>query len=158
MNKGKEIALILHNIRSTHNVGSMFRTADAAGVSKIYLIGYTPTPMDRFNRARKDIAKVALGAEMSLPWEYVADISVLMEKLKEEKYEIIALEQDSSSIDYRKYKTKNKTALIVGNEVGGISKSILKKCDAIIEIPMKGKKESLNVSVATGIALFSFLK
>jgi len=151
------IFLILHNIRSTHNVGSIFRTADAAGGSKIYLTGYTPTTLDRFGRPRKDIAKVALGAEKTIPWEHVPNIKTLLKKLKEEKIEIVALEQAENSIDYKIFKPKNSFALILGNEVGGIEKSILKLCDKVIEIPMSGKKESLNVSVSAGIALFRIL-
>ena len=151
------VFLILHNIRSTHNVGSIFRTADAAGVSKIYLCGYTPAPLDRFGRPRKDIAKVALGAEKTIPWEHVLDIKTLLKKLKEEKVQIVALEQAENSIDYKTFKQKNLLALILGNEVGGIEKSILKLCDKVIEIPMRGKKESLNVSVAAGIVLFRVL-
>ncbi len=157
MKKTLQTYLILHNIRSTHNVGSIFRTADAAGVSKIYLAGYTPTPLDRFGRPRKDIAKVALGAEMSVPWEHFSNIKTLLKKLKEEKIQIVALEQAGNSIDYKTFRPKNSFALILGNEVGGIEKSILKLCDKVIEIPMSGKKESLNVSVSAGIALFRIL-
>lgn len=149
-----KICLALHNIRSTHNVGSIFRTADAAGVSKIYLCGLTPAPTDRFGRIRKDIAKSALGAEKTVVWESVADIRSLVEKLKKEKVKIIGLEQDSKSVNYKKIKFVKNTLIILGNEVDGIEKEILKACDEIIEIPMKGKKESLNVSVAAGIVLF----
>jgi 23S rRNA (guanosine2251-2'-O)-methyltransferase len=158
MTKTGEIILVLYDIRSTHNVGSIFRTADAAGVSKIYLVGLTPTPLDRFNRDRKDVAKVSLGAEKVVPWKYEKNIGSLLAKLKKEKCNIVALEQDKKSIAYKKYKATSKTALLVGNEVEGIPKEVLKKCDAIIEIPMFGKKESLNVSVATGIALYEIVK
>ena len=154
----REIFLILHNIRSVHNVGSIFRTAEAAGVSKIYLTGYTPAPIDRFGRARKDLAKVALAAEKIVPWQKANDISLEINKLKNEGFEIVALEQAKNSIDYRKFRPRFPLALILGNEVSGIPKSILKKCDAVIEIPMKGQKESLNVSVAAGIALFRLLE
>jgi 23S rRNA (guanosine2251-2'-O)-methyltransferase len=155
--KTYSVSLILHNIRSTHNVGSIFRTADAAGVSKLYLTGYTPAPLDRFGRSRKDIAKVALGAQVSVPWEHVPNIKILLKKLKKEKIQIVALEQAENSIDYKTFTSKNSIALILGNEVGGIEKSILKLCDKVIEIPMSGKKESLNVSVAAGITLFRIL-
>lgn len=148
--------LILHNIRSVHNVGSIFRTADAAGVSKIFLTGYTPTPIDRFNRPRKDFIKVSLGAE-NLLWEKILKIEKCIDMLKKEGVQVVALEQDEQAIDYRKIRPKFPLALLVGNEVGGIPKSILKKIDKIIEIPMRGTKESLNVSVATGIALFSII-
>lgn len=155
--KTYSVSLILHDIRSTHNVGSIFRTADAVGILKIYLTGYTPAPLDRFGRPRKDIAKVALGAEKSVSWEHFPKIKTLLKKLKEEKVQIVALEQAENSIDYKTFKTKNSLALILGNEVGGIEKSILKLCDKVIEIPMSGKKESLNVSVSAGIALFRIL-
>lgn len=145
-------------------MGSMFRTADAAGVSKIFLTGYTGAPQDRLGNARKGIHKVALGAENSVPWERRADLPSLIEKLRREKVFILALEQSPKSFNYekaesylRKRKIANKffgIALLVGNEVRGLSPQILKKCDAIMEIPMRGKKESLNVSVAAGIAIF----
>lgn len=154
MKKLKENILILHNIRSVENVGAMFRTADAAGVNKIYLTGYTPAPLDRFGRKRGDLAKSALGAEEFVAWEQKKSILPLLEKLKREKYLIIAIEQDKKSVDYKKVKLKQKNAFIVGTEVTGIPQNILKKCDIIAEIPMRGKKESLNVSVALGVALF----
>jgi len=152
----QSIVVILHNIRSTHNVGSVFRTADAVGVSKIYLTGYTPAPIDEFKRERKDISKVSLGAEKNVPWKKVEILSTL-ENLKSDGYSIVALEQSLKSVDYKKIKISGKTVIILGNEVGGIEESILKKCDQIAEIPMKGKKESLNVSVAAGIFLFRLL-
>ena len=154
----KENILIMHNIRSVENVGAMFRTADAAGINKIYLVGYTPAPLDRFGRKRKDLAKSALGAEEFVKWEQKKNILPLLTKLKQEKYYIIAIEQDKNSVDYKKVKIGEKNVFVVGAEVEGLPQNILKKCDIIAEIPMKGKKESLNVSVATGIALFQMLK
>lgn len=153
----KQTILILHDIRSTHNVGAMFRTAEAAGVSKIYISGYTPAPLDRFGRERKDVAKSALGAEKMIPWFEVKSLGVLISKLKKEKFQVIGIEQSSKSVDYKKVKAKDKTIFLVGNEVTGISPAILKKCDVVAEISMKGRKESLNVSVALGIALFRIL-
>lgn len=153
MNK-KEIYLILHNIRSAHNVGAIFRTAEAAGISKIYLTGYTPTPIDRFGRERKDIAKTALGAEKIVPWEARKNINRPIKELKKKKLTIIAVEQSPKSIDYKKVKIKNRTAIILGNEVTGLPANVLKNCDVAAQIPMKGKKESLNVSVAAGIFIF----
>ena len=153
----KENILILHNIRSVENVGAMFRTADAAGVKKIYLTGYTPAPLDRFGRKRKDLAKSALGAEEYVKWESKKSLPALLRSLRREKYFIIAVEQDEKSVDYRKVKPKIKNAFIMGAEVTGIPKNILKKCDIIAEIPMRGKKESLNVSVAWGIVIFGTL-
>ncbi|KKQ88082.1 MAG: tRNA/rRNA methyltransferase (SpoU) [Parcubacteria group bacterium GW2011_GWF2_38_8] len=152
-----ENILIIYNVRSVTNVGAMFRTADAAGINKIYLTGYTPTPLDRFGRIRKDMAKSALGAENFVAWEYEKNILSLIRKLKSEGYLIISIEQDEKSVNYKKVKLKNKNAFIVGAEITGIPQNVLKKCDIIAEIPMKGKKESLNVSVACGIALFRIL-
>ncbi len=159
----KTSILIIHDIRSVTNVGAMFRTADAAGIGKIYLTGYTPTPLDRFGKKRKDLAKSALGAEEFVSWEYKKNLATLLNKLKRERYLIIGIEQDAKSVDYKKVKLQQKNALhggqafIVGAEVTGISKNILAKCDVITEISMRGKKESLNVSVACGIALFRIL-
>jgi len=152
--RNQQNILILHDIRSVENVGAMFRTADAAGINKIYLTGYTPAPLDRFGKKRGDLAKSALGAEEFVSWEQKKSIFPLLTKLKKEKFLIIGIEQDKKSVDYKKVKIKNRNAFIVGAEVTGIPKNILKKCDIIAEIPMRGKKESLNVSVALGIALF----
>jgi len=157
MNKKYKV-LILPNIRSAINVGAIFRTADAIGIDKIYLSGYTPCPIDKFGRKQKDIAKSALGAETWINWEYEKDINKILAKLKNKNFQIIALEQDKNSIDYKKIKTAKNTAILLGEEVNGIDKKILRKCDLIAEIPMKGKKESLNVSVACGILLFRLFK
>ncbi len=157
MENTKENIVILNDIRSVENVGAMFRTADAAGIDKIYLVGTSPCPIDRFGRKRNDLAKSALGAEEFVAWEYKKTISPLLTKLKKDGYQIIAIEQDEKSVNYKKVKTKNKNAFIVGTEVSGIPKNILNKCDIISEIPMKGKKESLNVSVALGVVLFRIL-
>jgi 23S rRNA (guanosine2251-2'-O)-methyltransferase len=148
------VIVILDNIRSVHNVGSIFRTSDALGVDKIFLCGCTPTPKDRFGRERKDLAKVALGAEKSIEWEYFETTEEAIKKLKKEKFQIIALEQSENSIDYKKVKTKNKTAIILGEEVHGLNKKVLDLADVVMEIPMKGIKESLNVSVSFGVAAF----
>src|SRR3989338_5290396 len=145
-----ENILIIYNVRSVTNVGAMFRTADAVGIDKIYLTGYTPTPLDRFRRIRKDMEKFVF-------WEHKKNIFVLLDSLKKEKFLVIGIEQDKKSIDYKKVKAKAKNVFIVGAEVSGISQNILKKCDIIAEIPMRGKKEYLNVSVACGIALFRIL-
>jgi 23S rRNA (guanosine2251-2'-O)-methyltransferase len=154
----KDSVLILPDIRSAINVGAIFRTADAVGISKIYLTGYTPRPTDKFGRVQKDIAKSALGAENFVPWEYSKSVISVINKLKKKGYEIIAIEQDKRAIDYRKIKISDKVVIIMGPEVTGIPKKILDKCDIIAEIPMHGKKESLNVSVACGVALFRILK
>jgi len=151
----KEIVVLLHNIRSAHNVGSIFRTADAAGVKKIYLSGYTPRPTDRFGRTQKDIAKTALGAEKYIAWKYFKTPTALISNLKKEGWKIVGVEQDPRAKNYRSFKPKNKTLFVFGNEVRGLSTDLRKKCDALIEILMHGEKESLNVSVAAGIVLFS---
>jgi tRNA G18 (ribose-2'-O)-methylase SpoU len=149
---------IVHNVRSLHNVGSIFRTSDGAGVEKIYLTGYTPGPADKFGKPIPQFAKVSLGAEGSIAWEKVRDINRVIKSLSADGYEIVALEQSARSEDYEKFRGRGKIALIVGNEVRGLSPAILKKCDAVIEIPMRGKKESLNVSVAFGIASYELSK
>ncbi len=159
---GATVCIILDNIRSSHNVGSIFRTADALGlgtVGRIYIAGYTPAPTDKFGRANKEISKVALGAEKTLDWEIAKSVSTLIKKLRSEKYKIVAVEQSSSAKDYKKFKLAvgSQTAFIFGNEVSGISKKNLALCDEIIQIPMRGEKESLNVSVAFGIALARIL-
>ena len=153
----KKVQLVLHNIRSAHNIGSIFRTADAVGVSKIFITGYSPRPIDMFGRSQKEIAKTALGAEISIPWEYEKNVSKIIKRLKLEGAQIIAIEQDKNSLDYKKIKPKFPVAFILGNEVKGISKPLLKSCDVITEIPMMGNKESLNVSVSAGVALFRIL-
>lgn len=157
MSKVLNNILILHDIRSIQNVGAMFRTADAVGINKIYLTGYTPTPIDRFGKKRKDMAKSALGAEEFVPWENKKNLIALIAKLKKDNNKIIAIEQDKNSLDYKKVKIGKKNVFIVGTEVSGLPKNILQKCDVIAEMPMKGKKESLNVSVACGVALFRIL-
>ncbi len=152
-----ETYILLHNIRSVHNVGSIFRTSDALGVSKIYLTGHTPTPLDRFGNKRKDFAKVALGAEDSVAWEYCADPLLLIDQLKKSDIEIVAVEQHAQSVDYKTVKVERPTLFIFGTEVTGIEKEILEKADVIAEIPMSGKKESLNISVSFGVAMFRML-
>ncbi len=152
-----EVRVLIHDIRSTHNVGSIFRTSDAVGVNKIYLSGFSPTPIDKFNRGRKDIAKVSLGAEKTIPWEYVEEPKKLVKKLKKDGFEIVGLEQTEESIDYKKFKTNKPILFIVGSEVLGMDKKMIALCDKIVEIPMKGEKESLNVSVAFGVAIYRIL-
>ncbi len=158
MKKENNHILILPDIRSAINVGAMFRTADAVGISKIFLVGCTPRPTDTFGRVQKDIVKSALGAESFIPWEYKKTLIPLLKKLKKDGYTIIAIEQDEKSIDYRDIKIKGNTVIVMGPEVSGLGKNVLEKCDFIAEIPMHGKKESLNVSVACGVALFRILK
>lgn len=157
----KEFYVICDNIRSLENIGSIFRTCDALGVTKIFLCGITAKPPvgeDAKKFLQRKIAKTALGAEKTIDFEYYRQTSRLIDKLKKQKVKIIALEQDKKSILYTKFKPKFPLALILGNEVNGISKSILKKCNKIIELPQQGKKESLNVSVAFAVAAYQINK
>lgn len=147
--------LILDNIRSLHNVGSMFRTADALGVAKIYLCGYTGRPIDLLGRPAREIAKTALGAERAVPWEHAKHAWRVVEELKRNGVRVIALENNvPGAIPLEKCKPAYPFALIVGNEVKGISLAMRKRADVVVAIPMRGTKESLNVSVACGVALW----
>ncbi len=146
---------VLDNIRSLYNVGSIFRTADAFNIDKIYLAGYTPAPIK--DRQKKEIHKTALGAEEFIEWEKFGKTWKLLENLKKQGFYIIGLETDKKATDIYKFNLsagKYKTALVLGNEVKGLSKEVLKRCDKIVKIPMLGKKESLNVSVAFGICIY----
>jgi len=155
-----EIVVIAHNIRSTHNVGAIFRTAEGFGVQRIILSGYTPYPKQPGDTRLPHIAekltsqihKTALGAEEIVPFEYQEEPD--LSKLKTEGYRIVGLEQASTSVLLQKYIAPRKIALILGEEVHGIPSELLSECEDIVEIPMVGKKESFNVSVATGIALY----
>ena len=144
--------MILHNIRSAYNVGAIFRTADAAGVAKIYLGGYTPAPLDQ------KVIKTSLGAEKSVEWEKCFCAWRLIEGLKSAGIKVVALEQSANSRDYRKFKSQFPLAVVVGNEVRGLSSNILKHCDSIWHIPMRGQKESLNVAVAAGIFFYKIFE
>ncbi len=154
MKEKNRFFVVCDNIRSLENVGSIFRTADALGAEKVYLCGITGTP-DSLHGNK--IAKTALGAEKHIPWEYYRQAGRLIDKLKKEGVYIVALEQHQKSVDYRKFKPKFPLALVIGNEVKGVSKSILEKADQVIELPMAGKKESLNVSVAFGVASYHII-
>ena len=204
MAENLNMVVILNNIRSSENVGSIFRTADAFGVKKIYLCGYTPTPLDRFNRKNTKLTKASLGAEEFVVWEKCENLEEVVIRLKDfsmehgyeclaslteastrnfsaEKYPciqnhvpeknitknnlqdflIVGVEQSKNSIDYREIKkskllaSSSKLALVFGNETEGLSPEDLKLCDIVAEIPMLGKKESLNVAVSAGIVLSS---
>ena len=155
-----KITLILHNIRSTHNVGAIFRTAEGFGVKKIILSGYTPYPElpddTRLPHIREkltnQIHKTALGAEAMVPFEYIEDLERFLER--ELPPNLLALEQASNSIDLREFTPPAELTLLLGEEVHGIEQKYLNRCDTILEIPMHGQKESFNVSIATGIALY----
>ena len=148
-------SIVLVDIRSAQNVGAIFRTADAVGVKHIYLVGITPSPIDRFGRARSDINKASLGAEMSVGWSHYKTFD---EVFKNKNLKLVSVEQDPASILLKDVERGGDfDTLVFGNEVDGLPKEIINKCLFSIEIPMKGKKESLNVSVAVGVALYNFL-
>lgn len=153
----RDIRLLLDNIRSVHNVGSIFRTAETLGISKIYCLDTTPIPVDRFGRKRKDFSKVSLGAEEMVAWEHVSDSKALLKQLKKDGFEIIALEQSGNSVDYKDVKVAPHTLIILGNEVEGVSEDLVESADVVAEIPLAGKKESLNVSVAGAVFLYRLL-
>src|SRR5665213_3604147 len=152
-----KLVVVLDNIRSVHNVGSIFRTADAIGVEKIYCCGITPGPIDRFKNVRADFAKVALGAERSVAWETAKNTVDVLEALKEDGWHIYVVEQAKGSVAYHSLGqifANEKIALVLGAEVDGVSAPVMALADKILEIPMHGKKESLNVAVAFGIVAF----
>jgi 23S rRNA (guanosine2251-2'-O)-methyltransferase len=144
------VVLLMENIRSMHNIGSVFRTADAFLAEAIYLCGYTPRPPHR------DIHKTALGATETVAWKYAESASEAVLMLKREGYRIVAVEQVEGSIPLQdfSFREAGKIVLIFGNEVQGVSESLLELCDAGIEIPQFGMKHSLNVSVAAGMVLW----
>jgi 23S rRNA (guanosine2251-2'-O)-methyltransferase len=155
-----EIIVVAHNIRSTHNIGAIFRTAEGFGVKKIIMTGYSPYPLlpsdSRLphisSKLTDQIHKTALGAEAMVPFEYQAQPRLA--SLKNKGYTIVGLEQNTRSIMLDAYIIPKKIVLLIGEEVNGITNELLNECDDLIEIPMVGKKESFNVSVATGIALY----
>lgn len=143
-----QFVAVLDSIRSLHNVGSIFRTADAAGIGKLFLCGMTGVP------PRQEIRKAALGAEETVLWEYFKQTGDALAQLKKEGYFILALENTSTSTDYRRAAYQFPLALVVGHEYNGISPDILARCDAIVSLPMRGIKISLNVAVAFGVAAY----
>lgn len=157
------LVVIAHNIRSAHNIGAILRTSDGFGVEKVYATGYTPYPTvpgdtrlpHEREKLTRQIAKTALGAELSVPVSYAADPLDVINELKIQGYTVAALEQSETSVNLAGYKPPAKLALLLGEEVHGITPELLKTCDVTLEIPMNGHKESFNVSVATGIALYA---
>lgn len=151
--------LVLDNLRSVYNVGSLFRTANAVGVPHIVLCGTTPTPVDAKGFLRKDFAKVSLGAEDIVSWKYYESTTESLRSLKEDGYYIVAIEQDETSIDYKEVSLEGrpKVAFVLGPEVDGMGGNVRALCDCIAEIPVIGTKESLNVTIAGGIALYRML-
>jgi len=146
---------ILHDIRSIHNVGSVFRTADGLGVEKLYLTGYTPEPVDRFGRKRQKFSKVALGAEDTVDWKSKENILDLINKIAAENTTVCACEPTDSAVPVDQVTTKNQNiCLVFGNEVEGLSQDVIEASNQTIKIPMRGEKSSLNVAVAFGIISF----
>lgn len=146
--------VILEDIRSAYNVGAIFRTADGAGVAKVFLTGYTPEPIDRFGRPQPEIKKTSLGASETMPWEKVASLPELIQKLKSEGVTVAAVEQGDGSVSLGDFSEPEQVAYIMGNEVDGVSKEAQALADVMVELPMLGMKESLNVSVTAGIVMY----
>lgn len=157
-----KLVLIVHNVRSTHNVGSILRSADGFGVWHVYFSGYTPYPVQANDerlphlRAKIDnqIRKTALGAEKTVRWSHQEKIRELIEKLRKDGYLIAALEQSETAENLKEFKPAQPIALIVGNEVDGIDETVLNLADKHLKIPMKGKKESFNVAIAASVAMY----
>jgi len=158
----RTIVLIAHNLRSTHNVGSLLRTAEGLGVGRVYLTGYTPYPQVSNDtrlphealKTHAKIQKTALGAETMIAVEHHDDVLGLLKHLKKEGYQICALEQDDRAMNLSDFNAGSKVALIVGREVDGVEPEVLEMADAVIEIPMRGLKESFNVVQAAAMALY----
>ena len=144
------LIIVLDNVRSLHNVGAIFRTADAFLIEKIYLCGITPMP------PHKDIRKTALGATESVDWEYVEDIEHLTRELRHQRVELIAVEQAEHSVKLDEYEPQNdkRTVMVFGNEVKGVRQEVVNLCDKVVEIPQFGTKHSLNISVSAGICIW----
>lgn len=145
------LQIIAHNIRSRENVGSLFRTCDFLGVSKLWLAGYTPTPPD------EKISKVALNAEKCVIWEQVTDVEALINSLHDKGMNVFALELTESAEDLAHFNPQKSLALLLGTETTGVPPSLIALCDGVVKIQRRGMKESLNVSVAAGIAAWKIL-
>jgi len=160
-----DLVLVAHNVRSSHNVGSLLRTADGLGVQTVYLTGYTPYPASQNDdrlphvqaKINRQIHKTALGAELSQIWQKDSNVTEVIHQLKQAGYVVIALEQTATAVDLSSFRAPPKACLILGNEVTGIESKLLDLCDLAIEIPMKGQKESFNVAQAAAMALYSLL-
>ena len=157
-----DIVLIAHNLRSTHNIGSLLRTAEGLGVNKVIFSGYTPYPLEDNDqrlphlaqKINRQIAKTALSAETMIDWQHITDLELEISKLKSDGYVIVGLEQSAASLKLNDYHAPNKIALIVGREVEGIEPEVIALCDLLVEIPMFGAKESFNVVQAAAMALY----
>ena len=160
----RQIIVIAHDIRSTHNVGSLLRTAEGLGIEKVYFTGYTPYPEtkkdDRLphiaQKLSRQIDKTALGASNLVTWEHIDDIRSLFDELRQKGFQIVGLEQQPDAIELPNFIVPSKVALLLGREVEGIDSELLSECDTIVIIPMYGKKESLNVVQAAAMALYHF--
>lgn len=146
------IYVVVENVRSLFNVGAIFRTADGVGAAEIYLTGFTGCP------PRKEIHRVALGAEESVPWTYMKDTAAALYLLKQKGIQVVALEQTEESVDFRSFPYLLPTAVVVGHEVEGVRPESLAVCDGVVHVPMRGQKISLNVSVASGVMLYELLR
>jgi tRNA G18 (ribose-2'-O)-methylase SpoU len=146
--------IVLHDIRSAYNVGAIFRSADGAGVSKVFLSGYTPAPRDRFGRVQREIQKTSLGASESVAWEKIESLASAIPHFQKDGFTVVAIEQSPQSISLRDFIVPDNVVYIVGNEVDGVSSDIQALADTLVDIPMLGAKESLNVSVAASIVLY----
>jgi 23S rRNA (guanosine2251-2'-O)-methyltransferase len=146
--------VMLCDIRSHYNVGAIFRTCDGAGVAKVFLAGYTPAPVDRFGRSVPEIHKTALGAETAVPWEFVTDAAATLAKLKEEGFKVVVVEQVPGSVMFADFAVPTRVVYVFGSETEGVPKEIVDLADTVLELPMHGMKESLNVSVTAGIVLY----
>lgn len=157
------LVVIAHNIRSTHNVGAIFRTCDGFGIERLYLTGYTPYPTEANDsrlphlreKLTKQIHKTSLGAEQTVPFNYFEDPLPILKRYHSQGFTLAALEQASNAIQLQNFTSPDKLVLLLGEEVHGITQDLLQLCDVTLEIPMVGHKESFNVSVATGIALYA---
>jgi 23S rRNA (guanosine2251-2'-O)-methyltransferase len=160
------LVVVAHNLRSAHNVGALFRTAEGLGVAKLYLTGYTPYPVAPNDtrlphvakRAESQINKTALGANEYLAWEHLEQLESLVGQLKEQGFRVVGLEQADSSISLEEFAPSAKLALLIGNEPKGIDSQALDLCDAVVEIPMRGRKESFNVVQAAAIAIYQIMR
>jgi tRNA G18 (ribose-2'-O)-methylase SpoU len=153
----RRVVVLLDNIRSLYNTGSILRTADASGVERVVLCGITPRP-DQGSRQRRAIAKTALGAEDSVPWEYQADAGVALGQLSADGYQIVAVEVSSESVNLFEWTPRWPVCLVFGHEREGISSDLATSVDTVIRIPMLGHKRSLNVATAAGVVLYELLR
>jgi 23S rRNA (guanosine2251-2'-O)-methyltransferase len=165
MQKHRSIVLVAHNLRSCHNVGSLLRTAEGLGVDGVICTGYTPYPLaDKDTRLphlaqkqHRQISKTALGAEEFVSWSHDADVAVVFARLRSQGYKIVALEQAAGSVSLPDFRPPEKLALVVGREADGIEPEVLTGCDYVVEIPMRGQKESFNVVQAAAMALYAII-